>query len=141
MLKPRFKGCPPICNAVNLPAFTSFAAAMAFRDTNCPGSHVNHVWTCETCGCVHYTAAPQSPSGESSGTAERSTLPPGFVPFMTEKTKAEILERAKLKPAFTMELPEREAIPQRPGMDSTPNWTAPTKPKQPKSTANQTKLL
>lgn len=65
--KPRFKGCPPICLATNLPAFDTRAHARAFHQANGPACHVENDRLCKACGKWHYDSIAPSPGGESSG--------------------------------------------------------------------------
>jgi hypothetical protein len=77
----RFRGCPPICEAENLPAFESRREIGLFRARFAPGNRVREVWTCHYCGKLHYTAVMAAPSGESSGisTRELTRVLPGHI--------------------------------------------------------------
>ena len=51
---PRFTGCPPICQASNLPGFDSEASAGKWRAANCPSVDVEQSWECIKCGKWHF---------------------------------------------------------------------------------------
>lgn len=54
---PRFRGCPPICPAANLPAFDDRASIGAYVNRHCPGHEPETVWPCATCGKWHFKTA------------------------------------------------------------------------------------
>lgn len=65
--RPRFKDCPPICLAQNLPAFKDRKEADAFHEKHSPGSAIWRFGHCDFCQHWHYTAKARPPSGSSSG--------------------------------------------------------------------------
>ena len=81
-MKPRFPGCPPICEKTNLPAFKVFLKdpdlkiiespeMEEFIKTHCPGAKVIGRWFCRHCKMGHFTSKPRPPSGDSSGSSRR----------------------------------------------------------------------
>ena len=65
---PRFKGCPPICRAKNLPRHASEAHAKTFLRRFAPSCHVLEILECRACGGWHTYCVPPDPAGSSSGT-------------------------------------------------------------------------
>jgi hypothetical protein len=76
---PRFKGCPPICEAENLPAFKTEKDIGKFIDTNCPGAS-GKIWQCKTCGLLHFSSEkvkeerqPEAENTKKSASKSRKT--------------------------------------------------------------------
>src|ERR1041385_2925216 len=65
---PRWRNGPPICIAVNLPAFETPKALSAFLEANSPHATIIHQWQCRECGQYHVWAYASPPAGASSGT-------------------------------------------------------------------------
>jgi hypothetical protein len=68
---PRFKGCPPICEAENLPAFRTQQLAEEFNEKRAPGNRIERIWLCPKCEHWHYVSKLRPPSGDTSGTSRR----------------------------------------------------------------------
>ena len=69
-LKPRFKGCPPICLHANLPAFDSPKAAAEFVR-----NPILIKWFCTVCYHWHAWFKSPAPAGGSSGTSREERIP------------------------------------------------------------------
>ncbi len=116
----RFKGCPPICTATNLPSFETDTVLNKWRSERGLDDKVKRMWQCETCGKWHYQAQPRGPSGSSSSTERNSELPPNFKPFVTKATRR-LEEQRKNPQPRTGDLPkqadqakELDAVPAKP---------------------------
>ena len=98
----RFKGCPSVCTATNLPSFQDQKAIDAFLA--CNASTALDRWQCDKCGLWHYLGKPLGPSGSSSSTERQPYhAPPGWVPFQRPKLRPSAFAHA------TQDLPRREA--------------------------------
>lgn len=86
---PRWKNGPPICLEANLPAFPTWDDAKKFMEAHCGSDVVN--WRCKVCGGWHYWANAKPPSGTSSGSSRRSTIP---------HHARQMIERTREKPKF-----------------------------------------
>ncbi len=72
-MTPRFNGCPPICNAANLPMFENEQAWAHFEQANTPGTKVILKFKCKACHHLHYWASNCDPAGGSSGTTRTAS--------------------------------------------------------------------
>ena len=68
---PSWMDGPWICDAVRLPAFETFAEAMAFHEANNPSGQITEIFQCPHCDWWHYHGRVPSPSGDSSGSSRR----------------------------------------------------------------------
>jgi hypothetical protein len=72
--KPRWPGAPLVCEASNLPGFSTWAEATKFNAQN-GGLSIMLKWECKWCGRWHYWVKPPSPAGDSSGSGRLYEVP------------------------------------------------------------------
>lgn len=80
----RFKGCPVICDATNLPSFESRAAGNKFNEVNAPSTPIHKVWQCKECMGWHFWGSAPYPAGASSGSTRDQDAPPHILKVIKE---------------------------------------------------------
>ena len=74
----RWLNGPPICNASNLPSFSTWQAAIAFSEQHALLS-IQLKWRCRHCEGWHFWCNASAPAGQTSGTVRESPVPKRIV--------------------------------------------------------------